>query len=94
MLLHLVDLSDPAQEPEEAVGVIERELAEFSNVLFAKPRWLVATKLDAIQDEKRREKFKQLCRDRGFAPHFISAVTGEGIKQLVYRVHDELSAVK
>jgi len=94
MLLHLVDLSDPAQEPEDAVGVIENELAEFSSVLFAKPRWLVATKLDALQNEERREKFEQLCRDRGLAPHFISAVTGEGVKQLVYRVHDELSAVK
>jgi GTP-binding protein len=91
MLLHLVDISDPLLEPEDAVRVIENELADFSETLFSKPRWLAATKLDALQDEGRREKFEQLCASRGLAPIFISAVTGEGLKQLVYRIHDELS---
>jgi GTP-binding protein len=93
MLLHLVDISDPLLEPEDAVRVIENELADFSETLFSKPRWLAATKLDALQDEGRREKFEQLCASRGLAPIFISAVTGEGLKQLVYRIHDELSLV-
>ncbi|MDR0498903.1 MAG: GTPase ObgE [Holophagales bacterium] len=93
MLLHLVDLSDPMQEPENAVCIIENELAKFSEILFAKPRWLVATKLDALQDEGRRENFEELCRERGLTPMFVSAVTGEGLKQLVYRIHNELSVI-
>jgi GTP-binding protein len=93
MLLHLVDISDPTQEPKDAVHIIESELAEFSDALFAKPRWLVATKLDALQDDGRREQFEKLCRERGLTPVFISAVTGEGLKQLIYSIHDELSAL-
>jgi GTP-binding protein len=86
-----VDISDRQQEPEDAVRVIENELAEFSETLFAKPRWLVATKLDSIQDEDRRSAFAQLCRNRGLTPIFISAVTGEGLKQLIYDIHNELT---
>jgi GTP-binding protein len=86
MLLHLVDLADPMQEPEQAIAVIEGELKAFSEVLYAKPRWLVATKLDALQDEDRRTRFEAICRERGQEPIFISGVTGEGIRELVFRL--------
>ena len=86
MLLHLVDLSDPTQEPELAVRVIEGELAAFSAVLASKPRWLVGTKLDALQDEARRGAFEALCRARGQEPWLISGVTGEGLRALVLRL--------
>jgi len=91
MLLHLIDISDPQNEPEDAARIIENELSGFSQALFSKPRWLIATKLDALQDESRREKFEKLCAERGVTPIFISAVTGQGLKQLVYDIHNELS---
>ena len=93
MLLHLVDLADPMQEPEQAIAVIEGELKAFSEVLFAKPRWLVATKLDALQDEDRRTRFEAICRDRGQEPLFISGVTGEGIRELVFRLGATLATL-
>jgi GTP-binding protein len=93
MLLHLVDLSDPMQEPEEAIRVIEGELAAFSPVLAAKPRWLVGTKLDALQDEGRRAAFEKLCAERGLKPFFISAATGEGLKELAHAVTARLKEI-
>jgi len=86
MLLHLVDLSDPALEPAEAVRVIEGELAAFSPVLATKPKWLVGTKLDALQDDDRRATFEALCRAKGQEPLLISGVTGEGLRALVLKV--------
>ena len=86
MLVQLVDLADPMQEPEEAIRVIEGELQAFSPVLFAKPRWLVGTKLDALQDEDRRRRFEELCRARGQEPLLISGVTGEGLRPLVFKL--------
>lgn len=94
MLLHLVDLSDPMVEPGEAVRVIEGELEAFSPTLYAKRRWLVGTKLDALQDEERRDAFEALCRARDQEPIFISGVTGEGLRSLVLRVFDELRLAK
>jgi GTP-binding protein len=86
MLLHLVDLSDPMQEPEEAIRVIEGELQAFSEILFSKPRWLVGTKLDALQDDERRTRFEALCRARNQEPILISGVTGEGLRPLVFQL--------
>jgi GTPase len=94
MLLHLVDLADPVQEPAEAVRVIEGELLAFSEVLAGKPRWLVGTKLDALQDEDRRAAFEALCRARGQEPLYISGVTGEGLRPLVFQVFDFLHGVQ
>ena len=90
MLLQLVDLSDPMAEPAEAIRVIEGEVLAFSPVLAAKPRWLVGTKLDALQDESRKEAFEAICKSRGQKPIFISGVTGEGLKDLAFAVNDFL----
>ena len=94
MLLHLVDLSDPVQEPEEAIRIIEKELQSFSAILFAKPRWLVGTKLDALQDDDRRARFEALCRERGQEPLLISGVTGEGLRALVFRIGAQLGEMR
>jgi len=93
MLLHLVDLSDPIEEPAEAIRVIEGELEAFSPVLATKPRWLVGTKLDALQDDSRREAFIALCKARGQEPIFISGVTGEGLRELAFAVDDALKVM-
>ena len=94
MLLHLVDLTDPMTEPEEAIRVIEAELAAFSPVLAGKTCWLVGTKVDALQDDERRIRFEAICRARGQAPIFISGVTGDGIRPLVYLIAEALSEVR
>jgi len=93
MLLHLVDLSDPVEEPAEAIRVIEGELEAFSPVLATKPRWLVGTKLDALQDDTRRDAFVALCKARGQEPIFISGVTGEGLRELAFAVDDALKVL-
>ena len=94
MLLHLVDLADPVTEPEQAVRIIQDELKAFSEVLAAKPCWLVGTKLDALQDDGRRIRFEALCRARGQEPILISGVTGEGIRPLVFRVAEALAGLR
>ena len=94
MCLHLVDLTDPMQEPEEAVRIIEGELKAFSPVLASKPCWLVGTKVDALQDDVRRERFEVLCRERGQEPLFISGVTGEGLRPLVFKIGEALAKVR
>ncbi|MCE1204193.1 MAG: GTPase ObgE [Holophagaceae bacterium] len=93
MLLHLVDLSDPIEEPADAIRVIEGEVQAFSPVLAAKPRWLVGTKLDALQEDSRREAFVALCKARGQEPIFISGVTGEGLRELAFAVDDALKVM-
>lgn len=94
ILLHLVDLSDPILEPEEAVRIIRNELESFSPELLSKPYWLVGTKVDALQNKLRRTQFEKLCYSYGHEPIFISGVTGEGIRNLVFKISNALKTLR
>jgi GTP-binding protein len=83
LLAHLVDVSEASgRAPTDDFEVVMRELASFSPALAAKPMLVVATKLDAAQDQGRVEALRKLAADRGLDFHAISSVTGEGIEPL------------
>lgn len=91
VLLHLVDLA-PEESAAAEVEAIEHELAAFNASLLERPRLLVGTKLDAAAGE-RREQLQQAARERGLPYLEISAVTREGVDQLVRRVQRQLAEV-
>ncbi|HEV7766363.1 MAG TPA: GTPase ObgE [Thermoanaerobaculia bacterium] len=81
VLVHLVDLSaneDPAADAE----VIARELALYSQLLASKPRIIVGSKIDSIVPEN-SEKLRAYAEKGGYQYHEISAVVGDGVKELV-----------
>ncbi|MEZ5396173.1 MAG: GTPase [Bryobacterales bacterium] len=84
VLLHLVDVSEfSGRDPVEDYEIILRELESFSDELTAKPMIVAGTKIDACQDESRREELRERAKKDG-RPYFeISAVTGEGVKPLL-----------
>jgi GTP-binding protein len=81
LLLHLLDCSDLATtSPEEALRVVESELEAYSPELARRPRLLVATK---CEDEPSRARARALARALGRPVLEISAVTGEGLRELL-----------
>ena len=94
-LLHLVDLAPiDGSDPIENVKLIRQELLNFSTAFSQKEMWIVGTKIDAISDDERKNWVEQLreCFDesRVFA---VSAVSGEGIDELVKLLADHLAEV-
>lgn len=96
LLLHIVDVSnlDPEIDTlEKAVTDVETivdELRLYSADLYDKPRWLVLNKIDMVADA---DAFMQqlIVRLDWQGPVFgISALTGEGTKQLVQKVQSHL----
>jgi GTP-binding protein len=84
VLVHLVDLSTNEQ-PEQDAEVIERELARYSQTLASKPRLVCGSKLDsAIEGNSAR--LRAYAESRGFEYHEISAVVGEGVRELVRKL--------
>jgi GTP-binding protein len=84
LLAHLVDVSSASgRDPVQDFHVILNELAGFSEALATKPMVVVATKMDAAQDEDRVASLRALAQDRGLPFYAISSVTGEGIDVLV-----------
>ncbi|MES2355917.1 MAG: GTPase ObgE [Pseudomonadota bacterium] len=94
LLLHLVDLApfDPETDTVAEARAIVRELQKYDQSLYDKPRWLVLNKLDLLQPEERDERVEAFIRDIGWdGPWFaISAITGDGCKELTYAIMDHL----
>ena len=91
LLAHLIDTSAASdRDPVRDFEIIQGELAAFSEALAAKPMLVVATKLDATTDRARLEALRQFCAAKQLEFCAISAVTGEGVPQLVRAMADAL----
>jgi GTP-binding protein len=91
LLTHLIDTSDASdRDPIRDYETICGELRAFSETLAAKPMIVVATKLDATTERTRLESLEKFCRDRAIEFHSISAVSGEGVRELVRAMADAL----
>jgi len=89
LLLQLVDLSDEA--PAKDARTVAAELKKYDDALFRKPRWLVFNKADLVPDADARIR-KALGALRWKRPWFrISALTGEGCRQLCRAIAKELA---
>src|SRR5205085_12075562 len=96
LLLHLVDVSpdQPDANPARDVRAIAAELKKYDERLYKKPRWLVLNKIDRLPPELRdaaRTKLTRALRWRGPC-YAISALTGEGCRELTYAVMKLLEA--
>jgi GTP-binding protein len=89
LLLHLVDVSESSgRDPVHDFEVILTELASFSEALMQKPMFVVATKIDVMQDPSRIESLERVARQRDLPFFRISSVTGEGIEALRFAMAD------
>jgi GTPase len=94
LLVHLIDTSDTSDaDPIHSFKVITGELHAFSEALTEKPMIVVSTKLDATTDRGRLEELRAFCVKRGLEFHAISAVTGEGVRDLVRSIADALDKI-
>ena len=96
LLLHVVDLAplDESADPVHDARAIVKELARYDETLFEKPRWLVLNKLDLMPEDERVERVKAFVKAyRWKGPVFaISAINGEGCRELTFAVQEWLDA--
>ena len=95
LLLHLVDIA-PIDEssPAGAVRAIAQELANFSEELAEKQRWLVINKVDLLDSDDLAVARKQLVDELDWnGPIFeVSAATGKGTDALAQAIMRELES--
>ena len=97
LLLHVVDVApvDPASDPVRDAKAIVQELRRYDEMLYEKPRWLVLNKLDLVPREERAARVEDFLRrfGRPRTPAFtISALTGEGCRELSFAIMAHLDA--
>lgn len=84
VLIHLLDAAEASgRDPLHDLQVINAELDAFSADLGAKPQVVVVNKIDALQDGDRLGALQAHCSASGTPFHRISAVTGEGVRDLL-----------
>ena len=81
VLLQLVD--GTSEDVAEDWRIIDRELDAYSHEVAIKPRIIALSKIDALDDDERAEKKAALEQVCGRPVHLISAVSGEGMQEVL-----------
>lgn len=91
LLLHVIDVSgSEGRNPVEDFKIINNELKKYSEKLSKRKQIIVANKIDSMQDETLYKELSELAKKEKLEIFKISAVTGEGIKELLNKVSQEL----
>ena len=94
LLVHVIDLSSLAKDPLEAYRTIRHELEAYNSIVASKPEIVVANKIDAMDDPERLEEYKRFCADSDLEFYALSAVTGMGLKELIYALRRKLDELQ
>ncbi len=90
VLIHMVDAaSTEGRDPVEDIRAINEELEKYDPALLTRPQVIAANKIDAIvsggEDPIRR--IRETFEKNGIRVFAVSAVSGQGIKELLYHVN-------
>jgi GTP-binding protein len=96
VLVHVVDAaSTEGRDPIADIHAINKELQAYNPELMERPQIIAANKTDAIYDdgEDPVEKLKAEFEPQGVKVYPISAVSGKGVKELLYAIYELLQTV-
>ena len=94
LIVHVVDAaSTEGRDPIEDIHAINKELREYDEVLANRPQIIAANKLDCMS-EPDKEAVIELLREEfeteGIEVYPISAATGDGVRELLFRIRNKL----
>jgi len=96
VLVHLVDAaSTEGRDPIDDIYKINQELKNYDEELAKRPQIIAANKIDAIyvEDEDPVQKIRDEFEPQGIKVFPISAVSGKGLKELLYYVREVLDTL-
>jgi GTP-binding protein len=96
VLVHLVDVSPySGRDPVRDFGVVMSELEAFGRGLAARPQVVAANKVDLLgRDKAGLTRLKRMASKRKLPCVAISALKGQGLRELVRTMADVLAAVE
>lgn len=96
VLVHVVDAAGTeGRDPIADIRAINAELETYNPELLKRPMVIAANKMDAVysEDEDPVEILRKEFEPEGILVYPISAVSGNGVKELLYKVYELLQSV-
>ena len=95
VLVHIVDISGiEGRDPIDDFEKINEELRLYNEKLASRPLIVVANKSDLLFYETIYENFKKTMEEKGYEAFKMSAVTRDGVDQVIDRVSQLLNEVE
>ena len=97
VIIHIVDAaSTEGRDPIDDIYKINKELEAYNPEIARRPQVIAANKIDAIYDESESpvELLKMEFEPKGIKVFPISAVSGQGVKELLYYVQGLLNSME
>ncbi len=97
VIIHMVDAASvEGRNPVDDIRSINAELERYNPDLLKRPQIIAANKIDAIYDDGEKNPvdiLKETFEPSGIKVYPISAVTGKGLKELLYAVRHILDSI-
>lgn len=98
VIIHMVDAASvEGRDPVEDIKIINAELSAYSEKLTNLPQVIAANKTDVFYGDQGEEVLEALRKEfepQGIKVFPISAVSGQGVKELLYHVKGMLNEIK
>ena len=97
VMIHMVDAaSTEGRDPIEDITAINKELEAYNPSLMKKPQVIAANKMDAVYGDSNEiiTLLKETYEPQGIPVFPISAVSGQGLKELIYYVQKLLDEIE
>lgn len=89
--VHMIDISpDTMRDPVDDFHALNAELEHYDSQLCQRSQIVVANKIDILHDQTRLHKLLTFCQKQGVTCLPISAVTGQGVSDVVSHMADLL----
>ena len=89
LILHVLDVAgSEGRDPIEDFNQINQELSLYSEKLAKRPQIVVANKTDLPDAAEKIEAVREYVTKLGYEFYPISAATGEGVQELMWRVQE------
>jgi GTP-binding protein len=85
LFIHMLDVTAPERDPLEGFGTVNRELALYRQDLAERAQLVALNKMDLLPPPEEVERVEAQLREQGHEVYRISALTGEGVIQLMGR---------
>ncbi|MCM1568286.1 MAG: GTPase ObgE [Roseburia sp.] len=98
VMIHIVDAAGTeGRDPIEDIYAINKELEAYNPEIAARPQIIAANKIDVLYtepgEESPVERIKKEFEPKGIPVYAISAVSGQGLQELLYAVSERLAAI-